>query len=317
MIIDDLLKQWNMNKIEPSNLSDATKEKYVKYGEVILRYFNGMDTEDIKPSFYQEQFNVLAQGAGKDYVQRVDNIVKRMIAFAQADGLSVRDFTVGFEIFSKRPKKLREDKYLHSVEDYELVLKECKSKFVNYDSSVRAYYIYLLFQTGLRPSELLGQRWKDINLVSGTLTTRDRVDTNKIIRCPPKNHSSIRTIPLNTETIEVFKELKEKQKIMLKEHNMLNPEGLVFLHWSYKKLLPHHATLNQFLRSILDELYISPRISLYGARHTRISVLIANGVDLDVIAKYVGHTSTEQIIKTYGGLLKEKEVEGFEQIKGI
>ncbi|MGV8956390.1 hypothetical protein [Lactococcus lactis] len=104
LIIDELLAQWNMNKIQPSNLSDATKEKYMKYGEVILRYFKGMDTEDIKPSFYQEQFNVLAQGAGKDYVQRVDSIVKRMIAFAQADGLSVRDFTVGFEIFSKRPR---------------------------------------------------------------------------------------------------------------------------------------------------------------------------------------------------------------------
>lgn len=316
MTIKELFEEYFRVKILPSNRSDSTVEKYTLLGNVIDRHFGDIDIYDIKPFFYQTQFNELGKTAGYDYCSRVNRLIQKIIIYGNADGMKINDFTQGLEIFSKRPKKLREDKYLHSLEDYNRVLLECRKRF-NYDYSISAYFIYILFQTGLRPAECLGLNWKNIDFKNGTITTLSRISTHTLKKSDPKTKSSIRTIPLNSEALEVLEEIKDNQKKMLKEHYMTNPDKLVFLHWSCKRLLPLNNTLKKFLWKMMDELHISPKISLYGARHTRISVLLAKGIEMDVVARYAGHNSNEMIIKTYGGLLSENKTIGFDKIKEI
>lgn len=144
MTLKELFDEYFKVKILPSNRSESTIEKYTLLGNVIDRYFSDIDIYEIKPSFYQTQFNKLGKQAGYDYCSRVNRLIQKMIIYGNADGMKINDFTKGLEIFSKRPKKIREDKYLHSLEDYERVLKGCKNRF-NYEYSISAYFVYILF----------------------------------------------------------------------------------------------------------------------------------------------------------------------------
>jgi len=66
-------------------------------------------------------------------------------------------------------------------------------------SSRWAPFFHLLVGTGLRPSEALALRWRDVDLAKGTLTVRRSVqwdkDKKKHVSNEPKTRSSRRTVP--------------------------------------------------------------------------------------------------------------------------
>lgn len=69
-----------------------------------------------------------------------------------------------------------------------------------------------------------------------------------------------------------------------------------------------NGTINLFLREIFNKLNIEP-ISLHKLRHTQASILIAQKVSLQVVAKRLGHTDTSMIQRIYGHLLESVEEE--------
>lgn len=313
--LKELFDIWYNIKIAPSPRAEATKLKYQAFGALIEKHFP-QDIDEIRPSTYQLAFNNLAQNMGYNYAKRLDRYIRKVLDFSRADGLIIKDFTTGLEIFAGVEKKQRTEKYIHSIRDYNRILDDLKARF-NFDRSISPYYLYLLFQTGCRPAELLGLRWSEVNFKTSEISINDRISVQTLERVKAKTADSIRTIPVNAEAYKVFKEIKEYQAIMLDDHKMSNPENLVFFHWSCKRHLPTHSALKMNLDKTLNTLQISPKISLYGARHTRISVLLASGVEMAVVAKYAGHTNTRMIIETYGGLLEENKATGFEKIKKL
>lgn len=316
ILINTILLNYLDEKIIPSNRTPLTIKKYQAYVNILLRHFDGREVGTIKPSDVQIAFNEICKTTGKDYAGRVVSLLRKAIAYAQADGVEIKDFTVGLELFAKHEKKKRADKFLHSEQDIQKFMRAIKRRF-NYEDSVVAYFVYLLFLTGWRPGELLACRWSDVDFENERVKTYSRINSVTLERTKPKNEDSIRTTPLNKEAVEIFAELKELQKQMLKDHQMSNKDDYVFLHWSCKHLLPTNTTLNQFVRRINAETKIKPELTLYGARHCRLCLLLMHGVDIAVVAKYAGHNDNTQLLKTYGGLLQEAEDEGFNQIRQI
>lgn len=84
----------------------------------------------------------------------------------------------------------------------------------------------------------------------------------------------------------------------------------------FKKNLPTNASCNKILKKTLSALDIKPLVTVYGARHTRATYLISQGVPLDVVAKVLGH-SVEELTHTYRHLLFETLEYGFDQIKKL
>lgn len=81
--------------------------------------------------------------------------------------------------------------------------------------------------------------------------------------------------------------------------------------------MPNSATSNKSLKKILTELNIEPNnMTVYGARHTRATYLISQGIPLDVIAKVLGH-SVRELLETYRHLFREIENKGFDKISSL
>ncbi|MGQ4573809.1 site-specific integrase [Leuconostoc pseudomesenteroides] len=146
--------------------------------------------------------------------------------------------------------------------------------------------VLLALETGARLGELLALTRPDF--------TGNAIDINKSYSNSvkavtlPKNKSSIRTITLSTRMSEVL-------EWYIKQNN----NNDLFPHWS-------NQTIQNNLVRILKEAHSHP-IKFHGLRHSHVSYLLHNGVDITYISKRVGHSNTAITIQVYSHMLKEKE----------
>lgn len=135
----------------------------------------------------------------------------------------------------------------------------------------------LAIQTGLRLSELIGIRRRDIVLTSGAH-----------VRCYGKGRKE-RCTPLTKQTVAIMKGWLEEQAEADDDvvfpnvrGTQLSPDGVQYL------LAKHVATARKTCPSLKTK-----RVSPHVLRHTAAMELLQAGVDHSVIALWLGHESAE------------------------
>ena len=168
----------------------------------------------------------------------------------------------------------------------------------------RFYYpfVYLLFWTGMRPSEALALRWEDIDIKHGFLSiSKSRyMDAEN----SPKTAGSEREIRLLPKVIEVLKAAKPLH-IAVDEHVFKNQEG---------QPLNFHTWRGGIWYRILRGTGIRER-KPYSTRHTFISAGLSNDVKIKWLAEYCG-TSVTMIEKHYGKYIGGDSEEQFSRLSG-
>ena len=310
----DLWKDWYDLVILPSEKAESTKEGYYFRGKMIEKIFSDIPAVQITHKEYQTRLNEYGEKVTKDHVSRLNADIKTVVKFSKRSGLVMNDFTDGAKIFGQAGGDI-EDKYLHSISDYKGLLSHLRSKF-NYRESVMAYLLYFLFKTGFRVGEGMAVCWSDIDFENKTIKTYRRYSGDRQVFTPPKTKTSIREIPVDDKLLQVLKDFKEEQSKVLFDRENLNKEDLVFYDRRYR--IPTNAGLNKYLRVCLSELGIgSQEMSATSGRHTYGSYLLAQGVDIWVVAKLMGHKDIQQLIKTYGHVLQEVIDKEYDTIRDL
>ena len=163
------------------------------------------------------------------------------------------------------------------------------------------YYalFYLALFTGMRRSELLALRWRDVDFILSQIYVNrslHHLRNGNIIFRPPKTTKGRRTVALPPSAILVLKEHHEKQKFdraML--GTPLTDDDLVFSHLDGKPLLPNtvtHAWIKVVRRVGLP-------IRLHDARHTHASLMLKQGIHPKVVQERLGHSSVQVTLDLY------------------
>ena len=298
----DLWQDWYDLVILPSEKSKSTKQGYYFRGKTMEKIFSDMPAVEITHKEYQTRLNEYGEKVTKEHVGRLNADIRTVIKFSKRSGIVMNDFTDGVKIFGLAGKDI-EDKYIHSISNYKDLLSHLRSKF-NYRESIMPYLLYFLFKTGFRVGEGMAVCWSDIDFENKMIRTYRRFSGDRQVFTPPKTKTSVREIPVDDKLLQVLKDLKEEQAMVLYDRKDLNKEDLVFYDRRYK--IPTNAGLNKYLRVCLSELGIgSQEMSATSGRHTYGSYLLAKGVDIWVVAKLMGHKDIQQLIKTYGHVLQE------------
>ena len=298
----DLWQDWYDLVILPSEKSKSTKQGYYFRGKTMKKIFSDMPAVEITHKEYQTRLNEYGEKVTKEHVGRLNADIRTVIKFSKRSGIVMNDFTDGVKIFGLAGKDI-EDKYIHSISNYKDLLSHLRSKF-NYRESIMPYLLYFLFKTGFRVGEGMAVCWSDIDFENKMIRTYRRFSGDRQVFTPPKTKTSVREIPVDDKLLQVLKDLKEEQAMVLYDRKDLNKEDLVFYDRRYK--IPTNAGLNKYLRVCLSELGIgSQEMSATSGRHTYGSYLLAKGVDIWVVAKLMGHKDIQQLIKTYGHVLQE------------
>ncbi|MEK3908956.1 site-specific integrase [Oceanobacillus sp. FSL W7-1309] len=170
-------------------------------------------------------------------------------------------------------------------------------------------FILLLAYTGLRKGEVLGLKWKNINLKEKTVTvdcTRDRYGDR-----PPKTKNSYRTIGIDDIVVNQL-QVYQKWCIETKfSYGMKLDKKNEYVLISHQGGTPMGANTSKYLFGRIykqlekDEINIKEIIP-HGLRHTHATMLINIGTPAKTVADRLGNTP-EMIYNVYSHSFKELE----------
>ena len=169
-------------------------------------------------------------------------------------------------------------------------------KFISNEEDLRWRCVFeILYYCGLRKGELRGLTWRNVDLVNKTLSVKKQItDRGGSVKefqfSTPKTKSSIRTLPLNKVLLNDLKMLKYE---VSKEYGF-NDDYFVI-----GDAFPVASNTITSRKNRNCKLANVPQIRIHDFRHSCASLLVNNGANITVVAKYLGHTKIEETLNTY------------------
>ncbi|MCC0099445.1 site-specific integrase [Streptomyces flavotricini] len=165
-------------------------------------------------------------------------------------------------------------------------------RFIKAIEDDRLYAPLLLSLMGLRPAEVCGQRWQDIDLQLATLemtNTRTMLGNGTVLEKDAKTAAGERVLPLPSKALDALKRLRAQQA----REKLAAGEG--YTDTGY--VVVDEVGMPRNTRQLRERAYKAMessglrKVRLYDARHSCLTYLAVNGVPDVVLAAWAGHTN--------------------------
>lgn len=204
----------------------------------------------------------------------------------------------------KAPLETHKEMLFYTPEEFGKYITVAKEKATECTDNIQLwnYYVffYIAFFMGMRKGEIYALTWNDIQedgihitkSLSQKLQGEDRIT-------PPKNKSSIRIIQVPEPLRQVLDEHYERCKSLENfTKDYLICGGLTAL---------RDTTVDKMNRKFADLSGVK-RIRIHDFRHSHASLLANNGINIQEIARRLGHSDVHTTLQTYSHLYpKESE----------
>lgn len=173
--------------------------------------------------------------------------------------------------------------------------------------------IYIALFSGCRSGELTGLSWDDIDFENNILKIEratQYISGKGIFVKEPKNKSSKRVIAMPKIAMDVLQEYKASQdelKDFLSPDESLRKDteiDFLFTQLDGSPIFP--STPSNWFRKFLRKNGLS-QVPFHGLRHTNASILISENVDLQTVAKRLGHTKPTTTTSIYSHFLEKPD----------
>lgn len=173
-------------------------------------------------------------------------------------------------------------------------------------------YLYTGIMCGLRPGELLGLRWADVDAAEGVIRVRKSV---KVTEQPDgrsrpsvedlKTERSRRTLVMPAAVASMLAAQRRDQAAQrLRAGTLYADHGLVLCQDSGRPCWP--VTVRSRFRALCQRAGLGEGWHPHEQRHTFVSVLSDAGVDIDKIADAAGHINSNVTKTVYRHVLADK-----------
>lgn len=176
-------------------------------------------------------------------------------------------------------------------------------------SSVRHHPLFALWWLaalrGLRRGELCALRWPDLDLHDGTLSVGRNFahERGRPYLDVPKTDAALRTIALDTTTIQVLRRHRDRQRFLCKgAGRSWEVGGYVFARPDGRPIRPDWLT--HVFAQLAAEAGLPP-VRLHGLRHGAATLALSAHVELKNVQQMLGHTSYAFTADTYATVLPE------------
>lgn len=313
---------WWLNEIKKIELSDTTIDGYEFAISRISKYNIGnYELLSLAQGMIQSFFNELAEKYSLETIKKTYYVLNACLDYAVDNkDLKVKPYN---KIVLASEEKVeihkKEAKFL-TPEEMRLLYQE--SKRINIEGfnfggkngqpvyGINAYAVVFIEYTGLRVSELIALRWKDINLnkkeftvTKSIVNTKNRnkksqSDTTYIQKekNTPKTKASIRTVPL----CDIALEMLRYTKMYFPDSN---ENDYVFRSKTGMPLRSRNilTTLSRMItRCGCSE------CNVHGLRHSFGSLLIINGTNIKYVSEVLGHSDIATTYNIYINLTKDE-----------
>ncbi|MGH3019167.1 MAG: tyrosine-type recombinase/integrase [Gaiellaceae bacterium] len=289
--LGEYLAEW-LDGLAVQGLRNSTRLSYdINLRTLVLPRIGAVPLQKLTPATLTALYSELLERGRKNggplslrTVRYVHTIVKKALRDAVDAGLLMRNPADRAKPPSARAARSNAMRTWTS---------EQLASFLHHVRGERLYAAFLLgASTGLRRGELLGLRWRDLDLEARQLSVRQTLIAphNRLEFSEPKTERGRRQVELDVATVDALREHRKRQ---LAERLAFGPgyedeHDLVFREADGRPVHPStfsSAFLAQTKRAGL------PRIRLHDLRHTHVTLLRRIGVPVEVVSKRVGHSS--------------------------
>jgi len=167
---------------------------------------------------------------------------------------------------------------------------------------------HLIAMTGMRRGEVLGLRWRDVDLDAARLSVRQALVAvaYKVIVSTPKSHQA-RVIDLDSGTVARLRAHGARQQVEREEWGTgCQDLYLVFCKEDGTPFHPH--TFSQAFERIVERSSL-PKLRLHDLRHTHATIALKAGVPIKVISERLGHETPAFTMKQYAHVIPGMQAE--------
>ncbi|MEO3752531.1 site-specific integrase [Streptomyces sp. B6B3] len=174
----------------------------------------------------------------------------------------------------------------------------------------------LAVRIGLRRGELLGLRWKDVDLHEGILTVRQALQRvgGELLIVAPKTQRSARRVALPAECVTALRAQRAQQladKRAAGENWKGTGQGLVFTTKNGTPIEPRN--LNRSFEALCVRSGVR-RVRFHDLRHTCASLLHEQGADARMIMEVLGHSSIRVTMDIYTFVRLDAQRSAFDRV---
>lgn len=306
--VQDYMMDWfttvKINELKAKS-TDRTEQSL---NNQIFPFIGNLQIGSLTASDIQKMINALvARDYAYETIKKAYNNVNACFKLGIIKGDMTKNPCLGVVL----PKKLetkKQDIRFFTKEESDLLYDESIARHGNGVNKYRlGHAVAVLLYTGIRISELLGLKWKNINFAKKTMKIEESIIYVKnrsgdeseskyvlVEQDSVKTGSSERFIPLNKKAIAALEAL---QKINgTHTHVMATANGTVI----------GHRNFDRMLRSICKQCNLDP-CGAHVLRHTFASMLFRAGVDVKTVSELLGHSDVSVTYNTYIHLIKEQK----------
>ena len=314
--IKEWLQEWLKGR--KAHIAESTHSTYETMIKVhIAPTIGSIKIKDIKTREIQNLLNEkLAGGLSARTVKYIYQTINAGLRQAVKERLIYYNPAEHVELPKQESKEMR----TFTVEELKRFFEVAKDS-----PHYTAYYLDLA--TGLRRGELLGLRWKDIDLEKETLSVWQQLvksrEKPRLKLKETKTPKSKRTVKLDPATIALLKFHKKRQEKLresLGEYcSKVNPDGyqdqdLVFCIGNGKPIDPDN--FRRHFNLILEKAEL-PRARIHDLRHTYATLALEAGVDIKTLQESLGHTSIAITGDIYGHVTDRMREEAASKVGGV
>lgn len=191
--------------------------------------------------------------------------------------------------------------------------------FLSFVAEDRLYAAYLLLvTTGLRRGELLGLRWKAVDLDAKRIAVHETIISinYKVAFSTPKTARGRRSVALDEMTAQVLREHRRRQ---VEERTTLGmpwptADDLLFSNLEGEPLQPSDFS-DRFDRLVKNSKL--PRIRLHDLRHTHATLALQAGIAAKVVSERLGHSTVSMTLDTYSHVIPSLEEEAADKVAAL
>ena len=288
-------------------VSDTTYSGYFYRAKRIKEYFGDVKVRELNEKMIEDFLDSLFENhhVQPRTVKDIKVFLGNVMDLAVREGLisynPVKEVVINKTLAAKYAKDKNTDEEFFSYEEAQLFL-----------NKVREHELYELFYLtiffGLRREEVLGLRWSAIDFKAHLMRINHTVTKGIVITRSntTKTVSSAREYPLTDEQIEMFRQLKEKEKANRRLcGNGYSESDYIFKHVDGILYYPDYPTkaFGKLIKRIPE---LPQGITFHGLRSSCVSILVHQGMDVKSIQKWVGHADIDTTLRIYAKV-KDKE----------
>lgn len=311
-------KKW-LHEVK-SQVDTMTFEGYKQHLEKhIIPHFEPLKLaiQDIRVSHIEEYYKAKMSGGrldGKEgglsraSVKRHSVVLSLIFKQARANELIIDNPCEAAVIPKAKQQMKRTDFY--SVE-------QCKQLLEITDNTILHDMIQITFLYGLRRSEMIGLRWKDIDFINDTITIQHTVVVNGVVerKDRTKNSTSNRIYPLLPDIKQMLNERKSEQN---NNRDLLGSAYVdtpyIFVKADGNTYYPDYPT--KMLEKVLERNKL-PHIRWHDLRHSCASMLIDKGWSMKDVSDWLGHADIGTTMNIYGHLSMEHKRKAAASLDGM